>query len=167
MKTNIIELYGPDELAREKRRLLVWIVVLVLAAALVLAACIVLCTHVTQRNWQRMLTAVLLTSVLGGWTVLSLRIFVLDQIRFGEKHVAAIEEHRAERERFEGTFTLTNERLLVKNGVSMQRVQSDNPKAGVLQLYRRKVKRFDAARAAAVYVEFGFITAYEVCDADS
>ncbi len=160
MKLRTVALYEPNEIARQRTRLRLWIGAAAAIAAATLLACIVLCTRVRTENAQRLLLWCVALSTLGGWIVLSLRIFAIDECRNAIRHAEAMLS--GPREIVEGTFALTTERVRIKNGVSMVRVSvCGAPQVQSLQLYDKKRKRFESANPVRVTTVYGFIVAYE------
>lgn len=160
MEQKTVELYQKDELKKLRRRLIIEITALTAVVVLTLIICILICRKVTLYNAKNLLFWCVGTSVLGSWIALSVRIFAVDGTRCAIRHTEAMLE--GERERITGTFVLTDERVRVKNGVSMIRVRHEGlERTGVLQLYDRKRDRFNASHAAAVSVVHGFVVAYE------
>lgn len=161
MGTKLVKLYDERELASFKRRRLVWIV---LAAAAALAA-LVLCIFfmkkaVAMRSPAQLLRAVI-ASVAGGWMVLTLRIFAIDELSRGIKHIKAMLDEGSEETVVRGGFSAAKKPLRIKRGVALRRVSAENE---TLSLWERKVKRFPSEKAVAVRCVNGFITAYEVED---
>lgn len=160
MKFRTVELYKSSDPAEQRARLRLWIGAAAAIAAATLLACIVLCTRVRTENAQRLLLWCIALSTLGGWIVLSLRIFAIDEWRSAIRHTEAMLS--GPREVTEGAFTLTTERVRIKNGVSMVRVQVDGaPHVQSLQLYDKKRKQFETAKPVRVTTVYGFIVAYE------
>ena len=160
MERKTIELYQKNDLRKLRRMLVIQIAALAAVAMVTLAACILICTKVNVYNAKELLYWCVGISVLGSWIALSIRIFGLDGIRCAIKHTDAMLE--GEREIITGTFTLTDERVRVRNGVSMIRVRCDSPeRVGALQLYEKKKEQFIAHMAKTVYAVYGFVVAYE------
>ena len=161
----MIELYQKNELDKLRYQLFIQIAVLAAVAVLTLASCIAICTRVSTYNSKELLYWCVGISIVGSWIALSIRIFGIDGTRSAIKHTAAMLE--GERETVTGTFTLTDERVRVRNGVSLIRVLCDSPeRVGTLQLYERKRERFNAQNTAKVQTVYGFVVAYEEDTAD-
>ena len=160
MERKLIELYSPDDIVRLRRRRRTVTAIAAAAALVTLAVCVFFCARTTAKNAGRMLLCAVIASTLGGWVVITLVRFFIDEYKRGEKHVKAILE--GEREPVDGKFTLTNERLSVIRGVSMLRIRVEGaPRVASLQLYDKKKKLFDGAKARRVYAVHGFAAAYE------
>ena len=113
-----------------------------------------------------MLLYTICASTIGGWIVISVVHFAIDEVRRAIAHTKAVLE--GERMAVDGRFTLTNERLIVKRGVSMLRVDvSGVPRLDSLQLYDKKKALFNAEKATRVYSVHGFVTAYEEGEGDA
>lgn len=160
MERKLIELYSEKELASYKKKRIVWNVVSFLVLAAALSLCVVFCVSAYRTETFKMLPYAIFTSI-AGWSVyLTLRIFVIADIKAAADHIEAI--IKGDPETVTGRFELTKERLYIKKGVVMTKVDvTENPKTTSLQLFDKKKKLFDAEKAVSVRVVFGFITAYE------
>ncbi len=108
-------------------------------------------------NWFKIAAAV---SLLAGWTVITLRVFVIEPLKAAEKHIRTM--FGGEYEKVAGSFSLTGERIDIRKGVSMYRVCVDGNEAiSSMSIYEKKAKLFDAEKAALVYSVYGFIAGYE------
>lgn len=160
MERKMIELYQKNELENLRRKLFIQIALLAAVAVLTLAACIAICTKVSAYNAKELLYWCVGISTAGSWIALSIRIFGIDGTRAAIKHTETMLE--GERETVTGTFALTNERVRIRNGVSLIRVHCDSPeRVGALQLYDKKRERFKTQNAAMVQTVYGFVVAYE------
>ncbi len=165
MERKIVELYSAAEIdsLRKKRR--VWIVVTAVIGALTLGLCIWFCAKTRTQNAPQMLRNTLLTSLIGGWIVITLLHFCVEDCTCAIAHTEAILS--GERETVAGTFAYKKEYTRVKRGVTMRSVAvSGAGRTALLQVYDAKEKRFDPARTHLVYSVHGFVVAYEVEDAD-
>ncbi len=163
MDRKTAELYSKEELVSLRKKKLALVTVSAVTAALTLAVCVFLCTKATVYTSGRLLPAAIIISVIGGWTVLSIRIFGIDAVNAAAKHVSAILE--GPRERICGRFELTDEKTVIKKGVPMFRVKCEGGPHD-LHLYDKKAKLFDE-RADCVHTVYGFIAAYEVENEDN
>ena len=165
MERKIVELYSAAEIdsLRKKRR--VWIVVTAVIGALTLGLCIWFCAKTRTQNAPQMLRNTLLTSLIGGWIVITLLHFCVEDCTCAIAHTEAILS--GEREPVAGTFAYKKEYTRVKRGVTMRSVPvSGAGRTALLQVYDAKEKRFDPACTHLVYSVHGFVVAYEVEDAD-
>ncbi|MCR5611981.1 MAG: hypothetical protein K6F68_09175 [Clostridiales bacterium] len=160
MDTKIIELYSEEEETVYRKKRIVWNVVSFLVLAAALTVCVFFCVSAYRAETFDTLPYVIFTSI-AGWTVyLTIRIFVIADLKAAVKHIEAI--RKGEAEIVTGRFSLTKERLYIKKGIAMTKVNvSGNDKVTSLQIFDKKKKLFDADKAVSVKVVFGFITAYE------
>ncbi|MBQ6430595.1 MAG: hypothetical protein IJJ99_01775 [Oscillospiraceae bacterium] len=86
MKT--IELYRPEDLARLTKKRKIRRVLLLTLTALAAGVCVLLCCLVNTRNAARMELAVILTSILSGWVLITLRYELLVLARREAEHTA-------------------------------------------------------------------------------
>lgn len=82
------ELYRPEELSRLTKQRKIWRVVLLALTALAVGLCVLLCCLVTTRNAARMELTVILTSILSGWVLITLRYELLVLARREAEHAA-------------------------------------------------------------------------------
>ncbi len=165
MENRIVELYDASDLAALKKQRRVWIGVAVAVGVLTLALCILFCLLTRPQNEQTMLWSILITSAVGGWIVITLLHFRIDECKWALAHTEAMLS--GEREPVEGSFAYTEEYTRIRKGISMRRVAvSGAPKVPTLEVYEAKVRRFAPEKAVRVYSVYGFITAYEVRDAN-
>ncbi|MBR6006229.1 MAG: hypothetical protein IK064_01230 [Clostridia bacterium] len=163
MDTHITELYSGDDVIILQKKQRLWRIAAIAVAAVTLILCIVFCASSGPRNMMKMLAAAVITSTVGGWIVITIVRFALDELRYAEKHTRAVLE--GERESVDGRFELTDDRTLVKRGVAMLRVDAGTESGThALQIYEKKARRFDAKNAKRVYTVHGFIAAYEAED---
>lgn len=162
MEKKMIELYSPKEIALLKKKRNVWIGIAVAVAVLALAFCIFFCARTDTSNRDRMLLGTIISSTLGGWIVITLTHFVIEDYRNAEKHIVAVLEGPREYE--EGPFEWTGEHLRVRKGISMTGIRKVGAVKGNLYLYDAKKKSFQVERAVRVCTVYGFVAAYEVSD---
>lgn len=157
---DMVELYGKTHIEALRKKTALWIAIAVGIGVLTLALCVVFCLCTRTANAERMLAYTIAASILGGWTTLTIRIFVIDELLYAKKHTEAM--LAGPRERVTGTFTVTKERIRVKRGVAMRKVKADGaPGVASLQLYEKLVKHFPPSGVTAVETVYGFIVAYE------
>ncbi len=165
MKSRITELYHPEELDELRRKIRRGTVITVLIGLLTLAVCVALCCFVTPKNATTLLLGTVVASTLGGWAVISVSYFGVEEHKNAYKHCEAMLS--GERERIDGTYELTDERLRVKRGVAMRRIRVDGvPRVGSVQVYDKKADRLKDVHHGALYTVYGFVTAYEEGHAD-
>lgn len=159
MEKQVIELYDERDIAQLTQRRHVWLVVAVAIAAVGLALCITFCFLARTGTVDRMLLSAIITSTVTGWIVISIVHFAIDENRNAQKHIVAMLE--GPREVVEGPFTLTKERLRVRRGVSMVRIDGKQS----LQVYDKKAALLANRSIARIYAVYGFAVAYEANDA--
>lgn len=162
MDNKMIELYSTEEITLLKKKRNIWTGITIAIGALALALCILFCAKTNTANRDSMLIRTIVSSTLGGWIVISLSHFVIEEYRNAEKHVQAILD--GPREQVEGPFEWTGEHLRVKKGVSITGIHADGEKREKLFLYDAKKKLFPKDKAVRVCTVYGFIVAYEVND---
>ena len=162
MEKRMIELYSQEEIGLLKKKRNVWIGIAVAVAALALAFCIFFCMRTNTANRDRMLLGTIISSTLGGWIVITVTHFVVEEYQNAEKHIVAVLEGPREYE--EGSFEWTGEHLRVRKGISMTGIRKVGAVKGNLYLYDAKKKLFQAERAVRVCTVYGFVAAYEVND---
>ena len=109
------DFYGPADLGRldrkiRRERLAVWGL-----AALTLGLCVLFCSLTTTRNAGRMELYTLVTSCLGGWIVIYLRVFGLQESLHEREHARYL--MRSERKTVRGKLGITKERMRIKNSI--------------------------------------------------
>lgn len=163
MEKKVIELYGENEPSLLRKKRLAWITAAAAVMVLTVAVCIFFCVKTRPTTAGRMLVYTIAASTLGGWIAISILRFVIADISYAIKHTETM--LKEERETIEGSFGLTDEKLLIKKGVSMQRVNV-RTKSGDrhLQIYSKKAKYLDCEKAVRAESVMGFIVAYEVED---
>ena len=145
---NTKELYSPEDLSRlTKKRKRMRILFLILTA-LALGLCVLLCCMVTTRNAARMERIVILTSILSGWVLITLRYELLVLSRREAEHAAhMLAGPRVTRT---GILSLTEDtvripgsirirRLTLQEGTETYRLSVNVSKLGALGDLPRKV----------------------------
>ena len=118
-------LYTNRAAARQQRladagRLWMWLI-----GGLSLIACIVMCTQVCTANAERLLLAVIGTSILGGWAVILLLNFVyLPSKRQAEHILSMLDEAQ---EAFEGVLSLSPVRFTIPRSIVIRKVRLTVP----------------------------------------
>ena len=161
MSGRIVELFPDevtDQLARQIKR---WRTALAIVAAAALAACIGMAVATNTANAARMEPAAIAVSTVAGWIVLYGAIFVVAARQRELAHAGMLRAE--ERERTEGTVTVTDERFAIRKSVAVRRVEV---RAGD-EIHRflvcdSRASTLAAAGASAVYTAHGYVAAYEV-----
>ena len=159
MENEITELYSEKELARVKRGLALLRAGAVALALITLGLCVYFCISADRHYPKDALIRTIACSCIGGWAVITLRVFFISRLRYRRDHIKAMLEGR--REEITGSFALTRERTFIIKGVAMRRVEvTGNEREHSLQVYDRKAPLFNADKATAVYAVHGFIVGY-------
>jgi hypothetical protein len=156
MDKTVKELYKEEELAAYRAKKRLWNFASFAVLALALALCVSFCLRANVLNSSRMLIYCFITSAVGGWIFLTMHIFPLAKTRAAIKHIEAM--LAGEREYHAGALRVTDERVFVKNGVPLVRVDSDG---GVLRVWSEKAEELKKAELKGVYCVYGIIAAYE------
>ena len=160
MEKRVIELYSKDDIAIIDRKRKGWIAAAIAAAILTLAGCIFFCLRTNTLNAQTMLLYCIICSVLGGWVIISIVRFPIQDLKNAKKHTIAI--LNGTREEVRGRFTLTDERIRIINGIAMYKVKAEDAgRESSLQLFEGKKKQFSGVETDCVYSVHGFVAAYE------
>lgn len=166
MKEKTVELYGETDVSAANRKAGVWTAAAAVIGALTLGFCLYCAFHARAEDavtWYKRAAA---ASILGGWAVITIRIFAINNFKAAKKHIEAVLD--GERERIDGSFEKTGEKTIIKNGVTLEKIKvTGNDSVGFVSVYDKKASLFDDKKAASVYTVFGFITAYEVKDEDN
>ena len=161
MDKRIVELYSDAELARLERRIKRWRIALWVLAASALAACVGLTALTDTGNAARMEIAVITVSTLGGWIFIYGRNFVVTAGRRELSHALMLREE--ERQRVEGTVTVTGERVVIRRSITARRVEvTEGGKTTRLLVCESRAGKLAAAEAVALYTAHGYVAAYEV-----
>lgn len=157
MESERWELYDASEPEKLRNSRRIWIAAAVMIALLGLGVCIALCVLARPETGTAMMIAAIAVSTLTGWIDISISYFAVSELKHIEKHTEAM--LKGERKTEEGPFTLTNERLRVKKGVGMVRL--DGPR-GSVQVFDGKAKRLQGVTIRSVESVYGFVVACEV-----
>ena len=114
------ELYRPEDLSRltEKRKR--WRVLLLFLMALALGLCVLLCCLTNTRNAAKMELAVILTSTLSGWVLITLRYELLVLVRREAEHTShMLSGPRVTRT---GTLSLTEDTVRIPGSIRVRRL---------------------------------------------
>lgn len=161
MNGQVIELYTDADLARMQRHIKRWRTALCALAAVGLAACLVLIAITNTANAQRMELAAVAVSTVVGWIVLYGAIFVVAPARRELDHAGML--RREQRQRAEGTVSLTDERFTIRKSVSVRRVLvTQGDEQSRFLVCGSRAGTLAAADPAAVWVCHGYVAAYEV-----
>lgn len=164
MESRFEKLYSAEETASLKKKALGWTLAAVFTGAAALLICVIFCVSAYITESRELFPATVITSIAGGFAVITIVHFPLADVRAAIKHSEAMLEGEAET--VEGRFTVTNERLFVRKGVGMVRVKVEgNELVRSVQIWDRKKELFDGS-AIRVRTVYGFITEYEVTHED-
>ena len=159
MKTKT-ELYTKDEPNKIGLSVKIWIVIAAVLGVLGAAACVAVCLITRQSNINRMYMTAVIVSVAVGWIIISIAHFRIDELRYKKQHVKAILE--GEREKVDGSFSFTGERIMIKKGVNMFTVEArTGTGTKTVYLFEDKKARFPIDKAVSIDTVHGFIAAYE------
>lgn len=117
-------LYSPEDLPRlekkiKRERAWVWCL-----SGLTLGLCVLFCCLTTTANAERMETATVICSCLGGWIVIYRRRFGMQAARHELTHAAYLLEEPGSLLR--GRLSITGERLRIKNSISLRILLLEN-----------------------------------------
>ena len=164
MGSGFKELYSKKDIETLKKRMGVWIGAACAVGGAALFACVFLCAVAARAHSNLLLPIMICISTVGGWIVITLYRFVIVEYRNALKHVRAMLEG-GETETVSGRFTLTKDRLFIKNGVAIVRVAVEGEdSASSVRIYDKKKKLIPASFSGRAKTVYGFITAYEVSD---
>ena len=155
------ELYRPEDLSRLTKKRKIRRVVLLALTALAAGVCVLLCCLVTTRNARRMELAVILTSVLSGWVLITLRYELLVLARREAEHTAnMLAGPRVTRT---GTLSLTGDTMRIPNSVRVRRLTlQEGENVCRLSVNAGKVKMLgDLPRQVTVCTVHDFVVALE------
>jgi hypothetical protein len=156
-----IELYRDEDLKRIQVRHKRTCIATIVVAAAGLMLCILFCILTTRKNQGVMLPLTIGTSILTGWTVITLSITLLDAEKAAIRHAKKIAE--GEKETFEGRVEKTDELWHIRKGVSVRKVRvTADGRETVLNVSEALSKRLPDAFTGKVDVVYDFIVAYEV-----
>ncbi len=114
------ELYRPEDLVRLTKQRKIWRLVLLALTALAAGVCVLLCARVTTRNAARMEFAVILTSTLSGWLLITLRYALVVAARREAEHTKHMLE--GPRETRTGVLELTKETVRIPGSIRIRRL---------------------------------------------
>ncbi len=156
-----IELYREEDLRRIDARYKRTRNAMIIIAAAGLMLCILFCILTTRKNQDVMLPLTIGTSILAGWTVITLSITPFDAAKAAIRHAKKIAE--GERETIEGRVEKTDELWHIRNGVSVRKVRViTDERETMLNVSEMLSKRLPDAFTGKVDVVYEFIVAYEV-----
>lgn len=161
MTGSTVEIYDDEELGRIRRRIKVWKTALCIIAAAGLAVCIALAAMTGTANADKMELTAVAVSTVTGWIVIYGAIFVVTAGKRELRHADMLRSE--ERERLEGTVTVTDKRLIIRKSIAMRRVElSTEDGVRKLLVAERRAGALAAADATAIYIAHGYVAAYEV-----
>ena len=158
----IVELFPEKQLLRRKRaaEVLRWILIAMAAAAL--TACIVLTARANTKNIQTMLAWCIGISIVTGWLIIYLYLFVVRQTKRELAHAANLTD--GEREAITGKVTVTKRRFRIRNSVTVCQVLVDTGEGirGAQVDVNRAAQLKKAGQYLTLYTAHGYVAAYEV-----
>lgn len=156
-----IELYREEDVKKADARYKRTRNAMIAVAAGGLMLCILFCILTTRKNQDVMLPLTIGTSILAGWTVITLSITSFGGARAAIRHANKIEE--GERETVEGRVEKTDELWHIRNGISVRKVRViTDERETMLNVSETLSKRLPDAFTGKVDVVYDFIVAYEV-----
>lgn len=158
---DIMELYRPEDLSRLTKQRNIWRVLLFTLTAVALGGCVLLCARVNTRNAARTERAVILISILAGWTLITLRYELLVLARREAEHAAHM--LAGPRERHSGVLSLTDETVRIPGSVRIRRLTLQEGKdVRRLSVNVTRLKRLGALpRQMTVYTVHDYVVAWE------
>ena len=159
MKTK--ELYRPEDLSRLMKQRKMWRILLLTLTALAVGVCVLLCTRVTTRNAARMELAVIITSILSGWVLITLRYELLVLARREAEHAAHM--LAGPRVTCTGTLTLTEDTVRIPGSIRVRGLTLQEGKdVRRLNVNVTKLKQLgQLPRRVTVQTVHGFLVALE------
>lgn len=162
MPENIVELYTDGDLEKLKKRIRGWTGALCALGAAALAACVTLAALTNTLNAAKMELACVLVSTLAGWLIIYLAVFKVVAGRRELRHAEMLRSE--ERERLEGSVTVTRERFKIRKSVPVRRVElrsADGEPRRIL-VCESRAGALEGARPSVLYAVHGYAAAYEV-----
>lgn len=114
-------LYTPAAVKRQEKQALWSRWAMWLTGGLSLLACIVMCTRVCTANAERLLLAVIGTSILAGWAVILLLNFAYLPAKRQADHIRSMLDE--EQETFEGVLSLSPMRFTIPRSIVIRKVR--------------------------------------------
>ena len=163
----IVELYPPERLERLKRRRK-WVrLLLILLAAAALAVCVVLTCRVNTRNIYDMLLACICVSVGTAWIIIYFGIYTVRDAGRELEHA----KHLAEgpREAVTGRVTLLNQKVRVRNSITLRKLRVETKKGPVLlNVHADKAEALRrAGERLTLYTVHGYVTAWQQAEQEA
>ena len=158
---NTHELYRPEDLSRLTKQRKIRRAVLLTLTALAAGACVLLCCLVTTRNAARMELAVILTSTLSGWVLITLRYELLVLARREAEHTAhMLAGPRVTRA---GVLCLSGDTVRIPNSIRVRRLTlQEGNEVKHLNVNVNRVKALgDLPRQVTVCTVHDFVVAWE------
>ena len=161
MDAEIIELYSDADMERMRRRVRNGRRALLALAAAALAVCTGLALAANTLTAQRMELAAVAVSTLAGWIVIYGLLFVVVPTGRELAHAGMLRDE--ERQKAEGTITVTGERVIIRRSIAARRVEVRREDETVrLLVCESRARALAAAGATAVYTCHGYVAAYQV-----
>lgn len=161
MESRVVELYDDAAMARLERRIKRWRGLLWVLAALALGLCVGMIVRTGTANAARMELAVICVSTAAGWIAIYGGIFVVTAARRELAHAGML--RREARETARGAVTVTGERVVIRNSITVRWVEvSADGKIRRLLVCESRAAALAAAGATALHAAHGYVAAYEV-----
>lgn len=156
-----IELYRSEDLIRLTKQRKIMRVLLLTLTALAVGVCVLLCCMVTTRNAARMELAVILTSILSGWILITLRYERLVLVRREAEHAANM--LAGERVTRTGILSLTEDTVRIPGSIRVRRLTIQEGKTACrLSVNVKKLKLLgELPRQVTVQTVHDFVVALE------
>ncbi len=162
MPDKTVELYTDGDMEKMKGRVKGWVTALFLLGAAALAVCVTLAALTNTLNAAKMELACVLVSTLAGWLVIYFAVFKVIATGRELRHAEMLRTE--ERERLEGTVTVTRERFRIRKSVPVRRVEiraTDGEPRKIL-VCESRAKALEEADPGVLYAVHGYAAAYEV-----
>ncbi len=142
---------------KRKRALIVMLIIGVLG----LSACVLFCVFATRRNLRTMLPLTVGTSILSGWTVITLLHGAFSEANAEQRHLRLmLEEPRVAQS---GRFEKTGDVRRVRNGVTMRKIRmTEDGHERMLSVNEALADKLPDAFSGTVETVYDFIVAFEV-----
>lgn len=142
---------------KRKRALIAMLIIGVLG----LSACILFCVFATRRNMRVMLPLTIGTSILSGWTVITILHGAFSESNAEQRHCRLmLEEPRVKQI---GRFEKTDDVRRVRNGVTMRKIRmTEDGHERMLSVNEALAGKLPDAFSGTVETVYDFIVAYEV-----
>lgn len=160
MKPRIIALYTDSDKEKLRKKIKLWSFGLAIFAAISLAICIASAALVTTANAAKNERLAVLTSIISGWIIIYCVIYVVGGARKELSHAKTLSD--GDLARFAGDFTLTDERMTIRNSVNVLgcEILSEDGKQH-FWVAESRAPKLAKSRVCAVYAAHGYVAAFE------